>query len=248
MIAINEVNLYRGKPIQITDKIVLKSPTWNEVFDYGEKEYLNFIHTFTSTNMDANMIVFLTDIGLDFNSVNSWDLFVLLCKIMNKSSCLLFGDLDFSTLEPKSDNGVLYLQNKDGVIIDEAIHGIMVNYVRKMNNIAPPKYTRVKDDPVQKQMAIDDARNQIESQKRKERFAPTGSLLLPIISSMVNQAGFKHDERTVFDMNIYPFWDSVNRISAIDNARNLYRGLYNGCLDLKANPSLKKELDWMRRL
>lgn len=42
-------------------------------------------------------------------------------------------------------------------------------------------------------------------------------------------------------MNIYAFWDSVNRISAIKNADNLYRGLYSGCLDLKSNPSLKRK-------
>lgn len=140
------------------------------------------------------------------------------------------------------------MENSDGVIINEGIYNLMLANMRAINNVPIPKITKVKDDPIQKQMAIEDARNQLESRKRKAMFKPTGSALMPIVSSMVNSAGFKHNEKTVFGMNIYAFWDSVNRISAIKNADNLYRGLYSGCLDLKSNPSLKKEMDWMRKL
>lgn len=247
---VDELRLYKGKPIKITDTITIKIPTLEQICDFGDNNYFNFVQTFTATPMDDNMIVFLTDIGIDFNHISNFQLFMLLTQIMPKGSELLFdGDLDFTKFEAKmTDNEMPYLENADGIIIDEGIYNLMLANIRAINNVPIPKITKVKDDPVQKQMAIEDARNQIESRKRKAMFKPTGSMLLPIVSSMVNSEGFKHDEKTVFDMNIYAFWDSVGRISAIKNADNLYRGLYNGCLDLKANPSIKKEMDWMRRL
>ncbi len=246
---VDELKLYNGLPIQITDKILMKVPTLGQICEFGDNNYFIFLQTFTATPMDENMIVFLTDIGIDFNNISNFELFMLLTRIMPKGSELLFDNIDFFKFEPKTtDDEIPYLENSDGVIINEGIYNLMLANMRAINNVPIPKITKVKDDPVQKQMAIEDARNQLESRKRKAMFKPSGSALMPIVSSMVNSAGFKHNEKTVFDMNIYAFWDSVNRISAIKNADNLYRGLYSGCLDLKSNPSLKKEMDWMRKL
>lgn len=246
---VDELKLYNGLPIQITDKIIMKVPTLGQICEFGDNNYFSFVQTFTATPMDENMIVFLTDIGIDFNNISNFELFMLLTRIIPKGSELLFDNIDFFKFEPKTtDDEIPYLENSDGVIINEGIYNLMLANMRAINNVPIPKITKVKDDPVQKQMAIEDARNQLESRKRKAMFKPSGSALMPIVSSMVNSAGFKHNEKTVFDMNIYAFWDSVNRISAIKNADNLYRGLYSGCLDLKSNPSLKKEMDWMRKL
>ena len=246
---VDELKLYNGLPIQITDKILMKVPTLGQICEFGDNNYFSFVQTFTATPMDENMIVFLTDIGIDFNNISNFELFMLLTRIMPKGSELLFDNIDFFKFEPKTtDDEIPYLENSDGVIINEGIYNLMLANMRAINNVPIPKITKVKDDPVQKQMAIEDARNQLESRKRKAMFKPSGSALMPIVSSMVNSAGFKHNEKTVFDMNIYAFWDSVNRISAIKNADNLYRGLYSGWLDFKSNPSLKKEMDWMRKL
>lgn len=247
---VDELKLYNGLPIQITNKIIMKVPTLGQICEFGDNNYFSFVQTFTATPMDENMIVFLTDIGIDFNNISNFELFMLLTRIMPKGSELLFdNNIDFFKFEPKTtDDEIPYLENSDGVIINEGIYNLMLANMRAINNVPIPKITKVKDDPIQKQMAIEDARNQLESRKRKAMFKPTGSALMPIVSSMVNSAGFKHNEKTVFGMNIYAFWDSVNRISAIKNADNLYRGLYSGCLDLKSNPSLKKEMDWMRKL
>lgn len=247
---VDELKLYNGLPIQITDKIIMKVPTLGQICEFGDSNYFSFVQTFTATPMDENMIVFLTDIGIDFNNISNFELFMLLTRIMPKGSELLFGNnIDFFKFEPKTtDDEIPYLENSDGVIINEGIYNLILANMRAINKVPTPKITKVKDDPIQKQMAIEDARNQLESRKRKAMFKPSGSALMPIVSSMVNSAGFKHNEKTVFDMNIYAFWDSVNRISAIKNADNLYRGLYSGCLDLKSNPSLKKEMDWMRKL
>ena len=44
-------------------------------------------------------------------------------------------------------------------------------------------------------------------------------------------------------MKVYAFFDSLKRISIIDNANHLYQGLYSGCVEYK---KVKKELDWLK--
>lgn len=246
---IDKSKLYRGQNIQITDQIILRQPTLGEIFDFGESEYLGFVHTITATHMDADMIVFLTKLGVDFNSISDWQLFLMLYQGLNIGSELLFENLDFTKFEIKNKDDQFILQNHNGSIIDETIYKIIVMYIRAMNNISTPQFTKVRDDPVQKQMAIDDAQRQVDSWNRKAKLGiKDSSPLLPYISYLVNKPGFKHDEVTVFNLKVYPFWDSVKRLLAIDNAEHLYHGLYSGCLDLNKNPSLKKEMDTTREL
>ena len=64
-----------------------------------------------------------------------------------------------------------------------------------------------------------------------------------LISAMVNSEGFKRDDVTVFDMNIYAFMDSVKRVSKIKNAQLLLQSGYSGFgIDLKDID--KKEIEW----
>lgn len=246
---IDEMKLYRGQDIHITDQIIIKQPTLGQICDFGQNEYLGFVNTFTATHMDENMIVLLSDAGLDFNNISDWELFILIYKSLGECSELLFDNLNFNDFIIDSKDEHLILKNGKGTIIDETIYKIIVEYLRKMNNISTPKFTRVKDDAIQKQMAIEDAKRQVESMRRKTRLGLNeSSPLLPYISYLVNKSGFKHDEVSIFDMKIYPFWDSVKRLIAIDTSEHLYHGLYSGCLDLKKNPSLNKEMDVLRKL
>lgn len=244
------MKLYRGKPIQISNKIIINQPTLGDIVDFGEDEYFNFVSLFTSHHLNYNIIILLNEMGLDFNKVSDWEVFFLILSNFGDGSKLLFPDLDFSSfsIRQTEDSEALYLENNDGVIIDETIYKILVEYVRVMNGIPKPKFNKVSDDPIQKQMAIDDAKRQLESIKKRNKFAPQGSQLLPMISSVVNHSGFKHDENTVFNMKLYAFLDSVSRLQIIEQSNHLYQGLYSGCLDLKKNPSLQKEMNWMRKI
>ena len=59
-----------------------------------------------------------------------------------------------------------------------------------------------------RQFLIDEAKENYEINKDK----PYESQLFDLISTMVNTDGFKHDEVTVFNMNIVAFFNSVKRI------------------------------------
>ena len=44
-------------------------------------------------------------------------------------------------------------------------------------------------------------------------------------------------------MKVYAFFDSLKRISIIDNANHLYQGLYSGCVEYN---KVKKDLNWLK--
>lgn len=73
---------------------------------------------------------------------------------------------------------------------------------------------------------------------------PYHSNLFNYVSTLVNSEGFKHDEKTVMDMKIYPFMDSLKRISKIKNANLLLQSGYSG-FGISLKEINKKELDWM---
>ena len=244
----NDLELCCGTDIKVSDDITIIQPTVRDIANIGEKKYFTFCQNITAHHLDDNIIVFLTNLGIDFNSITDWELFVNLSFTFEQDVAnLIFRDLNFTTMQPfNNKDGELCLSNKDGVIITEEIYKSLVGYVRKLNNIPAPQYTKILDNPAQRQMAIDAAKRNIQTAIRREQFYPTRSILLPIISSVVVYCHWTFDE--VLDMKLFRFWEVVKRVQALDSANHLFTGLYSGCVSFKENPSLKKDLDWMREL
>lgn len=244
---VDELKIYRGDDIRITDDIIIHNPTLNDIVKIGEKKFLSFCQDFTAHHLDSPYIVLLTDLGVDFTTISDWDLFVCLSLVFDENICnFLFGNLDFKSMKPYVNGDVKGICNKDGILVTPEIHAKMVGCIRKFANIPTPQYQKILDNPTQKNMAINSARREIESAKRREMFYPSGSALLPIMSSVVNYAGCNYTNKTIFNMNLYAFWDTVKRIQAYDNASHLFSGIYSGCIDLSKNKKLKEELNWMR--
>lgn len=242
----DELQLYLNcsNKIKITNMITMNVPTIQEITELGEKEYLKFCQLFTLNRMDDSAIVFLDSAGIDFMKISDWELFFSLIKTFPANAAnLLFADLDFSSFRILNDeNQNIYIENKDGVQITEAIYKLLVIQFRKINNIPKPKFSRVADNEKQKQMAINHAKNNIENAKRREMFKPSGSFFMSLISFV--RLYYSKDE--ILNMNIFEFWENFKRVQATKNADNLYHGLYSGCLSLKENPSLKNELNYLR--
>lgn len=252
MTAIDNIKLYRNIPIQITDKITLTQPKVSDIFTdlKTEQNYFAFVQNFTAITLDSSIIVFLTDkVHVDFTKITNWELFVALCPAFDENiSNLFFGDLDWKSMKPSNDeNGNLYIENKDGVKITQLIYELLFQYMRIINNMPLNIQTKILDDEVQKNMAISSARREIQSAIKKERFCPSGSVLLPYISSLTNYHGL-NDEDRVYNMNIYKFWNSIKRTQAYEEFSGLNTGMYSGMVSLKDNPGLKKSLNWMREL
>lgn len=243
---IDNLSIYFGKDIKITNNITLHVPTIKEIIEVGESQYLHCVSTFTMTHLDEAAIVFLDSIGIDFSQITDWELFVTLVKgFPMEVTKILFSNLDFSSFELYNDeNNNLIIKNKDGIVITEPIYKILVQYMRKINNIPKPKFTKVKDNVKQKALAVRYAKMKLEKETKKRESKEEQSFFLPFISYL----DFYFSLEEIKNMNSYRFWEIIKRNQADKNAEHLYHGLYSGCLNLKDNPSISKEMNYLRDL
>lgn len=247
---IDELQLYRGKDYCLDNGIIIRCPKLGEVCDYGEKEYLGMISTFTATAIDR--CAMLDDMNIDYTTINDFQLFTLFTDgitpdkndTLNITTRILFGDLDFSKFKPVNDNGELCLINPQGIKLNKDTFYEMAAYIRQMHGIPQPMYTKVTDAFAKKQL-ITDARNDAEFQRKLIAIKGEHSQFQPYISALVNHPYFKYNWHTVWDISIHAFFDSLKRISIIQNADHLYQGLYSGCIEYS---KVKKDLDWLRNI
>ena len=52
MFDVDDLKIYRGSDIRITDKIVVTQPTIDQIIEFGEKRYFQTVHTLTGVGAD----------------------------------------------------------------------------------------------------------------------------------------------------------------------------------------------------
>ena len=237
---VDQLQLYFGDPYVINEYITIAQPTIGQIVEYGEKKYYSMIHTITAIPSDLKAQ--LDDMGLDYEEVEDFQLFMMLAPTLSQeSTAILFGDIDFSKLKiyQNSQNGQVVLADTEtGLVIDMLIYERIVNYLRKVHGLkkkiehAANKYT--------KKILIEEDRRNIELNKNK----PYKSFLTPLVSAVKVRMGYTKDY--VRNMGIYEFTDDISRMQIINNADALLRGMYSGMIDTKKID--KKELNWMKEI
>lgn len=240
LFSVDPLQLYMGYDYSINDKIVIKQPTMRDVTDMGEQEYFSMVHTITAN--PTSMKVQLDSIGIDWNEIEDFDLFMMLAPNMNKEqTSILLGDLDLSALRPyrNHENGDIVLANPESnIIIDKLIYQRIVDYIRKMHNIkAEVKHAKNK---FTKKAMIEYDRQQMAANAAKEY----KSYFVPVISTLQCKMGWTKDY--ILNMGIVEYFEIVARMQIINNADHLLSGVYAGTIDIKKIN--KKELNYMREL
>lgn len=177
-------------------------------------------------------MVQLDDAGIDFTSISSYELFLLLFPKIKEDGCrLIFGDLDLSKLEIaiNDKNGtVAILDENDNVIIDRAIHAQVCQVLLKINNIE--KHDKIPANAEAKKFMLERARiKQLRAMRKKSK----ESQLEDLIVAMVNTEQFKYGYEGVLDLTIYQFNASVYQIIKKVNYDNLMIGCYSGTVNMK---------------
>lgn len=233
-------NAYRGKDYQLTETIKIKTPTIGQIYDYGEEEYFSMLSRLIATPFD--MIVFLDNLGIDFTTITDYQLFCMLAPLMSvDETSILFGDIDFTKFRcVNTENGVILLNTKNtSAIISEPIYKLMVDYLRKIHCLAPPKYKKVGNEFTKKKF-IEYAYEDLKYASKRKYKSP----LFDAISFFVAESG--GDYGKVWDMSIFAFYDTIKRFNAIEYTRSLLCGMYSGNID--TSKIKKSELDFMRSL
>ena len=229
--------LYRTE-YPINDYIKIKIPTVGEVID-DEDNYNAIVSIICATPYD--MMVQLDDNGIDFTTIDDWELFCLLFRgLQDRDTSLVFGDLNLKDFEmlKNTENGEVVLANlQTGAIIDRSIHYMIAKFLREVMGIE-----RTNKKPGNEEARLYMIERARKKQQRARRNKKPHSQLESFIISLVNTSEFSYDYRSVRDLTIYQFFSSLRQISNKTRYDKLMIGVYAGTVNVKEiNQS---ELSW----
>ena len=222
----NNRSLLKMSSVEITPKLSVRIPTVGEILE-DEKSYYTLINSLTATPFQY--MVQLDDMGIDFTTINDYQLFLLIFPSFAKTDMsILFGDIDFSDIEvgtnPQNDSTILYSKNNN-IIIDEFVYSEIAKTIRKINGLQ--RENRKPGNDEAKEFRINLER---KKQKRNAR-KPYDPYLEKMVVALVNRPEFKYNYEQVEDLSIYQFNKSFEQIKTSINFENTMIGVYAGTVD-----------------
>lgn len=238
---IDDLSLLRGRNYVSESGIVINQPTLGDIEELQESNYMSMLSVFVASPFD--MIAQLDEIGIDFTTITSYQLFCMTHHTLEKSQTkILFGDFDFAKLRKVNNGGKIELRNET-TVINEDVFDEIVQVIRKINCLSPPKFKGVANEYTKMKM-IEYAKSELEFAKRRK--SKPKSIYKTLISRAVNHPYFKYKLEEIWDMKVYAFYDFLKSINVIENSNYLNMGAYSGNIDIsKIN---KSELNWLREI
>lgn len=232
------MNILYKRSLPAGKNVSIVIPSVGEILE-NEEDYYETVSLLTA--MPIDFMVQLDDIGVDFTTINEYDLFLMLFNgLREKNTKLVFGDLDLKKFEPAvwTDTGkaVLY-DREDEIVIDRVVHTQIANILRKIHHMEKDKRTPGNADA--KDYLLKRAR---EKAKRKKKRA-TESQLEQLIIAMVNTEQYKYDYEGTKELSIYQFNESVRQIMQKVDYDHKMNGVYAGTVDPKKLS--QGELNWL---
>lgn len=231
-------NLLYKSEVVINDFVTIKIPTVGEILE-AEDEYYSLVSMLTS--MPIDLMVFLDDLGIDFSTINDYDLFIILFHIMRQTDTkLVFGDLDLSKFEYAVDEATgqaVYIDTRTDRKFDRALQINIAETLRKIHHME--KNIKKPGNEEARKYMIERARKKMKRNRRKKH----DSQLEGLIVAMVNTEQYKYDFAGTQELTIYQFNECVRQIvHKIDYSNKMF-GVYSGALSAK-NLS-QDELNWL---
>lgn len=239
---IDELAVYFGDDYIVNDYITIHQPTIGEIVEYGEREYFSMVNTLCA--IPSDMKSQLWDAGFDWEEVTDFQLFMSLTSSLSRSDTeILFGDLDFSSLEQglNQENNQLVLFNAEtGLVIDEYAYLKIVSYLRLVHGLKP-KIERAANKTTKEILIELDRQKLLKAQKEKPK-----SQLKMLISAMMRYPGFKYKKNELKECGLYEFMDTVQGAQVYVSTNALLHGMYSGFVDTKKIN--KKDFNWLREV
>lgn len=233
------LNLLYEKEYKINDYISILIPTVGEILRQ-EDNYFSIVSMCTA--MPIDMMVQLDDIGIDFASINDWELFLLLFNVLKEmDTSLVFGDgfnlAKFQHCINPQNNLVVLRDEESGCVIDRAIHGRIAATLRKIHHIE--KNHKKPANKEAQEFMLKRAREKIARRNKRTN----DSELERLIIAMVNTEQFHYGFEGTRELSIYQFNESVRQIIKKIDYDNRMHGIYAGTVSVK---DLKPDdLNWL---
>lgn len=252
---LDELQLFRGKDFVVNGHLTIHHPTIGEICDFGEERYFNMVSRLCATPSDFKVTLW-DEMGKDWEEVDDIDLFGAICiGFPQEDTRILFGDFPLDQLviyhDPEIDDLVLVEAvwdrstgqpvelKPDGAKIDRYAYTMMTEFLRCIHNLE--KHVDKCVTQGDKMYLLDKDRSKLRRQKHAKDAGK--SVLVPLVSALVNCKEFKYDHSTVWDLPIYAFYDSVRRIQKIKYSDRL---VYGVMVDPSKMP--QDMTDWMSEL
>lgn len=232
------LNLLYQREYPINDSIRIIIPTVGEIID-DEDAYYSLVSVLTA--MPVDMLVQLEDAGIDFTSINEYELFLLLfAGIKSQDTSLIFGDLDLSKFKMavnEQNGNVVLLDEEHDIKIDRAVHGQIAGVLRKIHHLE--KNNRKPANEEAKKFMLERAR----AKQRRRKNRKEDSQLESLIVAMVNTEQYKYGFEGTRELSIYQFNESVRQvIKKVDYDNRMY-GIYAGTVNAK--DLSQYDLNWL---
>lgn len=230
--------LYKTE-VKINDDISIHIPKVGEILD-NEDGYYSVISMLVATPYD--MMVQLDDVGIDFSTIEDYDLFLLLFgELIECDTSLVFGDLDLSRFTPmiNTQNNLVVLRDPEtGATIDKGIYCAIGDVVRQIHHLK--KESRKPGNDAAKAYMIERARKKLKRRLRQQE----DSQLEELIVSLVNTEQFSYTFQEVRDLTIYQFNESVHQVVSKIDFDNRMHGIYAGTINAKELS--QDDLTWLK--
>lgn len=231
-------NMLFKRNVPINEYIAIKIPTVEEVVD-NEQDYYTMVSMLTA--MPIDLMVQLDDMGIDYTTIDEYELFLLLFNgLKGQDTTLVFGDLDLNKfrIASNTENGEIVLVDKDNdYVIDRGIYLMIARTLRKIHHLE--KNVRKPANEAAREYLLERARTKAKRNRRKMQ----ESQIEPLIIAMVNTEQFKYDFESTKQLTIYQFNESVRQIIKKVDYDNRMFGVYSGTISAK--DLSQNDLNWL---
>ena len=271
MYELDELKIYRGSDISITDKITVTQPTIDQIIEFGEKRYFQTIHCLTGVGADFKWQLW-DYFGKDYTQIDDFELFKLMIWRSLSSKKYIYKEL--------MDNQDKYEEQLKNITEDELDEMLINPLSLILKDIDFADFEEYESSKNQETILYDkehditidrfvyarivDAVRKIHGFKRNNEIPanertkmdliedarddammasqkPYKSVLKPLISALAVKTGQLGSE-SIWNTKINMFFDSIKRINKIQDAELLLQGAYSGFASLKGVD--KTRLDW----
>lgn len=255
--------LQSGYDLKITDTISCKHPTVREVLSideenlglHSEEQYYAMVNLFLTD--PYSYMVYLDDLGIDYEKSNSFEVFVLLyndyiekleelssaCNgeqlnyllqnnIYTKAFKFFFGiESFFIAKDENGDNVVAYGNNE--FLFDKETYPYIEEFIKRINGI--PDVDKIyPEDEMSKQILLEDEREKLKRKIKhdddeQKNIDRFGNLLSNV--TWVSRSAITPFNR--MELHVFDLIDGFKKTDKLLNYKNTMIGLYSGCIEKK---------------
>lgn len=271
MFEIDELKVYRGSDIKITDKIIVTQPTIDQIIDFGEKRYFHAVYSLTGVGADFKWQLW-DYLGIDYTTIEDFELFKkLICGALSSKKYI------YKELMDNQEKYAEQLKN----ISEEDLSEMLINPLSLiLKDIDLADFEEYESDKSQETILYDkkhditidrfiytrivEAVRKIHMLKRNNEIPANEntkmiliedardeammssqkeykSVLKPLVSALAVKTGQLGSD-SIWNTKVNMFFDSIKRVNKIQDAELLLQGAYSGFASLKGID--KNRLDW----